>query len=52
MEIASSGIESQNATRQPILENVAGSMLMRQMRMTASAASIPTVAVVWIQLVA
>ena len=52
MEMRSSGIETQNAMRQPQVPNVAALMEMRVIAMMTRAKSMPTVAVVWIQLVA
>jgi len=43
--------ESRNGMRQPQSVNAASPMDSRQMRMTSSAATMPIVAVVWIQLV-
>ena len=52
MEMMSSGMENQKAMRQPQVEKVAAFCEMRTMPMTSRAANMPTVAVVWIQLVA
>ena len=52
MEIARSGIENQNAIRQPQLLKFAAGMLKRVNPITIRAIIMPTVAVVWIQLVA
>ena len=45
-------MESQNGMRQPHNPKAAALMLMRHRRMMMRATSMPTVAVVWIQLVA